>query len=68
MKSKTRKFFVTEAKKFIFSKIVLQQKSANFWNFQGKLKHFLTLLLQGPGNTKGGGITVPLTSCLTGLD
>jgi hypothetical protein len=21
-----------------------------------------------PGNTKGGSITVPLTSCLTGLD
>jgi hypothetical protein len=23
---------------------------------------------QKPGNTKGGSITVPLTSCLTGLD
>ncbi len=22
----------------------------------------------GPGNTKGGSITVPLTSCVTGLD
>jgi hypothetical protein len=24
--------------------------------------------LKIPGNTKGGSITVPLTSCLTGLD
>ena len=24
--------------------------------------------LDTPGNTKGGSITVPLTSCLTGLD
>jgi len=24
--------------------------------------------LDRPGNTKGGSITVPLTSCLTGLD
>ncbi len=24
--------------------------------------------MQEPGNTKGGSITVPLTSCLTGLD
>ncbi len=26
------------------------------------------LILARPGNTKGGSITVPLTSCLTGLD
>ncbi len=26
------------------------------------------LLFVQPGNTKGGSITVPLTSCLTGLD
>jgi hypothetical protein len=26
------------------------------------------LLLGQPGNTKGGSITVPLTSCLTGLE
>ncbi len=25
-------------------------------------------MLPQPGNTKGGSITVPLTSCLTGLD
>jgi hypothetical protein len=25
-------------------------------------------LLMEPGNTKGGSITVPLTSCLTGLE
>jgi hypothetical protein len=25
-------------------------------------------VIDGPGNTKGGSITVPLTSCLTGLD
>jgi hypothetical protein len=24
--------------------------------------------MEQPGNTKGGSITVPLTSCLTGLD
>jgi hypothetical protein len=24
--------------------------------------------IDGPGNTKGGSITVPLTSCLTGLN
>ncbi len=29
-----------------------------------KMQNFTTL----PGNTKGGSITVPLTSCLTGLD
>jgi hypothetical protein len=28
----------------------------------------LKLRIIGPGNTKGEGITVPLTSCLTGLD
>ncbi len=27
-----------------------------------------TLVIPCPGNTKGGSITVPLTSCLTGLD
>jgi hypothetical protein len=28
----------------------------------------IVLVRTHPGNTKGGGITVPLTSCLTGLD
>jgi hypothetical protein len=28
----------------------------------------LELPFNKPGNTKGGSITVPLTSCLTGLD
>jgi len=28
----------------------------------------LMTLTPAPGNTKGGSITVPLTSCLTGLD
>ncbi len=28
----------------------------------------MSYLLFSSGNTKGGGITVPLTSCLTGLD
>ncbi len=27
-----------------------------------------TVAIDEPGNTKGGSITVPLTSCLTGLD
>jgi hypothetical protein len=27
-----------------------------------------TLLMVNPGNTKGGSFTVPLTSCLTGLE
>ncbi len=31
------------------------------------LRTFQNGLVQ-PGNTKGGSITVPLTSCLTGLD
>ena len=34
-------------------------------------KHFqpsLVLASEASGNTKGGSITVPLTSCLTGLD
>ncbi len=35
-------------------------------------KKFMLLQLSGgfvgPGNTKGGSITVPLTSCLTGLE
>jgi hypothetical protein len=29
---------------------------------------FVTLGCQKAGNTKGGSITVPLTSCFTGLD
>ncbi len=35
-----------------------------------KLLKIITSLsaLHPPGNTKGGSITVPLTSCLTGLD
>jgi hypothetical protein len=32
-----------------------------------KISH-RTLLKTKPGNTKGGSITVPLTSCLTGLE
>jgi hypothetical protein len=36
------------------------------------LDHFVSWSLHqmtaGPGNTKGGSITVPLTSCLTGLE
>ena len=28
----------------------------------------VNLKILGPGNTKGGNITVPLTSCLTGLE
>jgi hypothetical protein len=31
-------------------------------------KRFLKTLNVKPGNTKGGSITVPLTSCLAGLD
>ncbi len=34
-------------------------------SFGNKLKNSL---LVRPGNTKGGSITVPLTSCLTGLE
>jgi hypothetical protein len=32
------------------------------------LPSFLLCLSISPGNTKGGSINVPLTSCLTGLD
>jgi hypothetical protein len=35
------------------------------------ISHYLmsaVLTLVAAGNTKGGSITVPLTSCLTGLD
>ncbi len=32
------------------------------------LKVFLALSRLSPGNTKGGSITLPLTSCLTGLE
>jgi hypothetical protein len=37
----------------------------NFWQFLGAI---FILGNDTPGNTKGGSITVPLTSCLTGLD
>jgi hypothetical protein len=33
-----------------------------------KYLQLCSILLPGTGNTKGGRITVPLTSCLTGLD
>ncbi len=37
---------------------------------RNKLERFATdkILKANPGNTKGGSITVPLTSCFTGLD
>ncbi len=46
-------------------------------NFRNKLAAKLDIFLLGelcfpgmvrPGNTKGGSITVPLTSCLTGFE
>ncbi len=49
----------------VASKIFIQPK-------QGRqampMSSLSTLLCLRPGNTKGGSITVPLTSCLTGLD
>jgi hypothetical protein len=40
------------------------EKVNNCWN----IKNFFYSEKSGAGNTKGGSITVPLTSCLTGLD
>jgi len=34
----------------------------------GHRKKWMNIWIDGPGNTKGGNITVPLTSRLTGLD
>jgi hypothetical protein len=43
-------------------------QSANNNNVCRSLKHFSFLPSADAVNTKGGSITVPLTSCLTGLD
>ncbi len=44
------------------------ERQSNFFFFK---IFFITIFIRSllfPGNTKGGSITVPLTSCLTGLD
>jgi hypothetical protein len=37
-------------------------------SFHAVARSLLTVAMPQAGNTKGGSITVPLTSCLTGLD
>ncbi len=54
----------------VLSLYLFLQFSKNLWfllNFVFKRRHYGQSLSQ-PGNTKGGSITVPLTSCLTGLE
>ncbi len=41
---------------------------ANVKSKTGQDERLTKILMIKPGNTKGGSITVPLTSCLTGLD
>jgi hypothetical protein len=55
---------------WIKSKIALQTLISEFFGgkFNGTVCFFAFSLIIEAGNTKGGSITVPLTSCLTGLD
>jgi hypothetical protein len=51
----------------VFQKIIFSNEFNLFWTTTLFLHQQLALRL-GPGNSKGGSITVPLTSCLSGLE
>ena len=52
--------------------IVQSTGSGSIWNrtldHESIVLPIALIAMVDPGNTKGGSITVPLTSCLTGLD
>ncbi len=52
------------------AKLKVENSSQETFRFSPVSFRTPQLLLSGdkPGNTKGGSITVPLTSCLTGVD
>jgi hypothetical protein len=60
-KEETKKFF-----KFIFS--CSQKNGQCFVLFCLHFELMWLIMIVQPGNTKGGSSTVPLTSCLTGLE
>ncbi len=66
-----RKFLITDF--WLLSTSIKPKNFIDFYRSQKKMKHPQCLPWKvgqwvEPGNTKGGSITVPLTSCLTGLD
>jgi hypothetical protein len=54
---------------FVIFKIIFEE-FLSFLKHEGSIFQVILLQLDAhkPGNTKKGSITVPLTSCLTGLD
>jgi hypothetical protein len=47
---------------------VVNLKAVNKLDLTWKQSFLIIEMILSPGNTKGGSITVPLTSCLTGLE
>jgi hypothetical protein len=54
----------------LFSFLFQWQNLCEYFDKRVKLHNFniQSISMMMPGNTEGGSITVPLTSCLTGLD